>query len=502
MPMFIRRNSAAAAVVAIAVFVTAYGVASAEPGGGGGVATAPAQASKAKPLPKNSVGTKQLKANAVNGSKVANHSLTGTDIDSSTLGPVPNAQSADTLDGRHASDFLGANASAFNAERLGGLSPGSFLLLGAGAGGALSGSYPSPTLNVSGGPCANGRALTNVSPTAALTCGPGVYFDQTNNLATVPNPWPNLAAGAGANAALGDEALVADTEGFANSAFGAFALRANTTGHGNSAFGQGAMKMNVTGYQNSAFGGEALGSNTSGHDNSAFGPTMGSNTTGSGNTAVGVSALEQNTTGDNNVAIGQHAIWQNTTGSENVAIGSGAGAPLVSGSHNVYLGSDNIGAAGESNTIRIGTPGTQSAAYLAGVAGTNLGAQPQVVVNGEGRLGVETSSRRFKSDIRPIAEALNRLMDLRPVSFRYRRADVHGPDRVQFGLLAEQVAHVYPNLVARDGAGRPYTVLYQELPSLLLGQVQRQQRAIHALSAENDRQQAQIEWLMRKIRRR
>ena len=460
----IRDRALVAIAIAVAMAVTAIGAASA--------------ATSTQKLPKNSVGAKQLKRSSVNGSKVADGSLTGADIVASTLGTVPSAVNADTLDGKHAADLLGPSSPSGPA------------------GGALAGSYPSPTLNVSGGPCANGQALRNISLTAVLTCGPGIYFDASNNLAAVPGQWPNLDASvAGANTAFGDSALVAETDGFANSAFGAFALRDNTSGYGNSAFGQGAMKRSVTGYQNSAFGGEALGSNTSGHDNSVFGLTMGSNTTGSGNSAVGVSALEQNTTGSNNVAIGQHAIWQNTTGSENVAIGPGAGAPLVTGSNNVYLASDNIGAAAESNTIRIGSPATQSAAFLAGVSGTNLGAQPQVVVNGEGRLGVNASSRRFKTDIRPIGSVLDRLMELRPISFRYRHGDVRGPNPVQYGLLAEQVAKIYPNLVARGRDGRPYTVLYQELPALLLGQVQRQQRQIA-------HQQRQIEWLFQQIRRR
>lgn len=121
------------------------------------------------------------------------------------------------------------------------------------------------------------------------------------------------------------------------------------------------------------------------------------------------------------------------------------------------------------------------------MSGTNLGAQPQVVVNGEGRLGVNASSRRFKTDIRPIGSTLDRLMELRPISFRYRQGDVRGPNPLQYGLLAEQVAKVYPNLVARGGQGKPYTVLYQELPALLLGQVQRQQRQITHLRERLDR---------------
>lgn len=452
----IRDRALVAIAIAVAMAVTAFGAASA--------------ATSTQRLPKNSVGAKQLKRSSVNGSKVADGSLTGADIAVSTLGTVPSAVNADTLDGKHAADLLGPSSPSGPA------------------GGALAGSYPSPTLNVSGGPCANGQALANVSPFGLLTCRPGIYSDASNNVAATPLPWPHLNPSlAGANAAFGDRALEANTSGGSNSAFGFAALLSNIEGGGNSAFGQGTLKVVTSGDNNSAFGSETLGS-TIGDNNSAFGSeALSHDTAGNANSALGAYALQENTTGSGNVAVGQHAIWQNTTGSENVAIGPGAGAPLVTGSNNVYLASDNVGTAAESNTIRIGSPATQSAAFLAGVSGTNLGAQPQVVVNGEGRLGVNASSRRFKTDIRPLKSELDRLMELRPISFRYRHGDVRGPNPVQYGLLAEQVAKIYPNLVARGGDGRPYTVLYQELPALLLGQVQRQQRQIAQLRERLDR---------------
>ena len=488
MRAFVRKNSVAMMAVSIAILVTAYGAASAATNSGhpsGAGQSALGTASKSKQLPKNSVGTKQLKRSSVNGSKVADGSLTGADIAASTLGTVPSAVNADTLDGKHAADLLAPSSPSGPA------------------GGALSGSYPSPTLNVSGGPCANGQALTNISPFGSLTCKPGIYSDASNNVAAAPLPWPHLDPSlAGANAAFGDRALEANTSGGSNSAFGFAALLSNIGGGGNSAFGQGTLKVATNGNNNSAFGSETLGS-TIGNNNSAFGSeALSHDTVGNDNSALGAYALQENTTGSRNVAVGQHALWQNTTGSDNVAIGPAAGAPLVTGSNNVYLASDNIGTAAESNTIRIGSPGTQSATFLAGVSGTNLGAQPQVVVNGEGRLGVETSSRRFKTGVHPLGPVAGRLMKLHPVSFRYRQADVQGRSRVQYGLLAEQVARVYPNLVTRDKGGKPYTVLYQQLPALLLAQVQKQQRENNALRTKIRDQQAQIDWLMRHVRRR
>jgi hypothetical protein len=139
---------------------------------------------------------------------------------------------------------------------------------------------------------------------------------------------------------------------------------------------------------------------------------------------------------------------------------------------------------------------------MAGISGVNVGAQPAVLVNSSGQLGVNTSSRRFKTDIHPIGANSDPLMKLRPVSFHYKAADVTGKNPLEYGLLAEQVAKVYPNLVA-SRHGRPFTVLYQELPALLLAKVQQQQREIRALSARNariDHLQAQVDRLVHHAR--
>ncbi|HEU4943525.1 MAG TPA: tail fiber domain-containing protein, partial [Solirubrobacterales bacterium] len=276
------------------------------------------------------------------------------------------------------------------------------------------------------------------------------------------------------------------------------AMSANLTGSGNSALGVGALRDNTVGVENSALGLGALRGNTTGESNSA----------------IGSGAMQHNQDGSDNVALGHHALEANSSGSFNVALGDRAGAQLTNGDNNIDIA--HQGNPGEEGTIRIGSQGTQVAAFLAGVAGTNIGANPAVVVNGEGQLGVEASSRRFKTDIQPIGARAERLMRLRPVSFRYKRATVAGADRAQYGLLAEQVARVYPSLVVRGRDGRPYTVLYQELPTLLLAQVQRQQlrigsqqrrlgaqrRAIARQGRHMQRLQAQMARLARQVRSR
>jgi hypothetical protein len=415
------------------------------------------------------------------------------------------------------------------------------------AGGALAGSYPDPTLNVSGGPCANGQALTNISSTAALTCRPGVYSDNSGNVAAGPNPFNATHSGGGDNVALGFSmmnalttgisnvasgrgALSSTTSGDYNVASGANALFSNTTGNGNVASGLGALYSNTTANDNVATGDAALGlnttgtgsvasgafalqenttgnynvasgyaaldANTTGGDNVASGHNaLLQNTSGGNNVAIGVPALSANTTGSHNVASGENALLNNTTGSYNTALGIGAGSQLTTGSSNVDIA--NFGVAGEANTIRIGSQGTglnqQNQTFLAGVSGSTSTSGVPVLVNSSGQLGTTTSSRRFKRDIRPLGPLSRNLMALRPVSFHYKARLARGqPNPLQFGLIAEQVNRVFPNLVEKGSRGRPYAVRYQELPALLLAQVQRQQRRI-------GRQQAEIRWLRKHV---
>src|SRR5262249_27258483 len=162
--------------------------------------------------------------------------------------------------------------------------------------------------------------------------------------------------------------------------------------------------------------------------------------------ATGVNALIENITGNFNTATGFFALAANTTGNRNIAVGSGAGQNLTTGSNNIDIG--NLGVAGESNTIRIGTEGVQRAVAIAGIRGGVVARGVGVLVGIHGGLGTATSSARFKEAIKPMGRASEAILSLKPVTFRYKRAlDPEGIP--QFGLVAEEVAKVNPDLVAR-----------------------------------------------------
>ena len=206
-----------------------------------------------------------------------------------------------------------------------------------------------------------------------------------------------------------------------------------------------------------------MSDNTTGGENTAMGVSaLGSNTTGRVNTAVGRTALANNTTGSRNTAIGSNALNRNTTGTDNTALGRLAGFNQTTGSNNIYI--DHVGNSGESNIIRIGDPGHTGGAFIAGV---------QVVA---------PSSRRFKKDIHDMDSASSGLMHLRPVTFRYKKAYANRERPLQYGLIAEEVADVYPELVVHNEQGEVQTVQYHKLNSMLLNEVQKQHRQIADLT--------------------
>jgi hypothetical protein len=331
-----------------------------------------------------------------------------------------------------------------------------------------------------------------------------------NALFSTPNSQYNTAVGqsalfsnitGAANTGIGIGSLTANTTGNYNTAIGASSLSYNTesdgstavgyatlyssTGSHNTAMGFTAMSNNGTGYYNSAFGEETLLMNGSGNYNTAIGANaLLSNVTGSGNTALGASALHANTgqentasgasalygntTGGSNTAIGQRAMHSNTTGSNNIAVGASAGENLTTGSNNIDIGSRGI--AGDKSTIRIGTPGIQSTAFVAGILGSQVTGSA-VYVTSAGQLGVLASSERYKTQIAPMGSDTDGLQRLRPVTFRLK-ADPRGS--LQYGLIAEEVAKVYPELVIRDAAGRIEGVRYDELAPMLLNELKRQ----------------------------
>ena len=331
------------------------------------------------------------------------------------------------------------------------------------------------------------------------------------------------------NTAGGSDALLnvdeTDSGGFNNTAFGSIALMVNTTGDENTATGASTLWHNTTGFQNTAIGFQALASNISGNGNTACGTNaLLENTTGANNTATGLNALIGNTTGANNTASGADALNSNGTGTNNTAtgaqalvfndtgnlntasgfqalfsnidglsntavgakalkkslgtknigIGYQAGVSLINGNNNIYIGSAGNG--DESQTIRVGT--AQTSTFIAGIATTPIVENSATVEidTATGQLGVAGgSSARFKRDIEAMGSRSEKVLELRPVTFAYRD-DTHGV--THYGLVAEEVEKVYPELVTHTATGEAQTVRYQELIPMLLNELQRQRQEL------------------------
>jgi len=278
------------------------------------------------------------------------------------------------------------------------------------------------------------------------------------------------------NTAIGGSALLLNTTGNDNTASGVEALASNTTGVENTASGGSALQLNTTGNDNTASGAGALFHNTTGNDNTATGVhALFSNTTGHDNTASGVSALLSNATGFGNIAVGTNALLL-STGNKNIAIGFNAGTDLASGHNNVYI--RNAGVAAESQTMRLGD--TQTRTFIAGIVTAGVSAAT-VQVDANGQLGIAPSSARYKQDIAPMGTSSEKVLALRPVTFAYRD-DTRGV--THYGLIAEEVAAVFPELVTRTATGEVQTVKYQELIPMLLNELQRQRQDFQRELAE------------------
>jgi len=298
-----------------------------------------------------------------------------------------------------------------------------------------------------------------------------------------------------ANTASGLRALFSNTTGLYNTAEGANALSHNTTGGENTAEGTNALFSNTIGSDNTATGFETLVSNTTGTQNTANGwEALFSNTDGSANTATGLQALLSNTSGNDNTAIGLEALSSNTIGSNNIAIGTSAGTNLSTGDNNIDIG--NSGVAGEANTIRIGIQGTQSVTFIAGISGATASGGVAVFVNSSGQLGTLTSSARFKQDIHSMDGASEAILALKPVTFRYKQ-EIDPKGIPQFGLVAEEVEQVNPDLVVRDAEGKAYSVRYEAVNAMLLNEflkehreVEEQQATIAQLKSAGAKQEA------------
>jgi len=284
---------------------------------------------------------------------------------------------------------------------------------------------------------------------------------------------------------VGAGTLLVNT-GQENTATGAGALLNNTTGTQNTANGTFALFNNTTGSQSTAIGFEALFNNTSiGGNSGAFNTAVGdqalfNNTLGVFNVALGGAALFANDTGNSNTAIGGGAL-NDTTGSDNTALGFQAGILATTGDNNVYIGSGMSGVAGESN-----------ACYIASIFGQTIDPATTTVVgiDANNKLGTVASSKRFKEDIKPMDKASEALLALKPVTFHYKSDSKATP---QFGLIAEEVAEVNPNLVVRDKNGEILTVHYDQVNAMLLNEFLKEHKAFLEAQSKVQKLEAALE---------
>jgi hypothetical protein len=356
------------------------------------------------------------------------------------------------------------------------------------------------------------------TPPVLITFALGFFALVQNSQAVSPPPDGGYP---GANTAEGQNALLSLTRGFYNTAVGFSSLKRNTVGSLNTAIGVNALSFN-NGESNTATGVNALYSNSSGQLNTANGVSaLFSNTFGSANTATGASALFNNTggslntatgvyalfnnrtgfqntatgeaalyshiTGDGNTAVGYGALSGNVSGSLNTALGENAGSQLNGGeSNNIDIGANVDGVSGESNTIRIGNTDITDT-FISGISGTTVASGAAVLVDSNGHLGTVTSSKRFKEGISPMDKTSEAIFSLEPVTFRYKK-EIDRAGIAQFGLVAEEVEKVSPDLVVRDKEGKPYGVRYDQVNAMLLNEFLKEHR-------RNEEQQATIEQL-------
>src|SRR6266576_1304857 len=341
-------------------------------------------------------------------------------------------------------------------------------------------------------------ANTAEGQNALLSLSSGIYNTAVGFSSLKSNTTGNL------NTAIGGNALSLNTTGVNNTANGVNALYSNTTGFQNTAVGVYSLFSNTTASYNTANGFQALYSNTTGGANTAVGFSAGFSGGGGGNTAIGVDALfsttgDDNTAvgvgalfsphnGNNNTAIGVAALYNAYIGDDNIALGDGAGYNLRTGNNNIYI--YDPGMEKESNTIRIGTVETQTATFIAGITGTAV-TGAAVVVDANGQLGVAPSSERFKDEIKPMNAASEAILALKPVTFRYKK-EIDAEHTLRFGLVAEEVAKVNPDLVVRDKNGEIYTARYDQVNAMLLNEFLKEHRTVQELKSTVAKQEAII----------
>lgn len=300
----------------------------------------------------------------------------------------------------------------------------------------------------------------------------------SNNILLGYNAAGALTTGS-ANIVIGANALVSATDSIDQIAIGAQALNQCTATASNIAIGRQALSSNTTGVYNHAVGDLACQKNTTGIYNVAFGSnSLRQNTTSSANTAIGHGALAM-ATASNNTALGYATLANNTTGENNLALGHSAGLHQTTGSNNIYIG--HQGAGTESKTIRLGTTGTYTCCFIAGINGRTVTGGTTVYINNQGQLGTVVSARSVKDDITPINIAtINKFLNLEPVAFTYTK-ELDPTHEQQYGLIADDVAQQFPELALCDNNGIPTTVRYNLLVPLALAALKQQRSKIQVL---------------------
>jgi hypothetical protein len=295
------------------------------------------------------------------------------------------------------------------------------------------------------------------------------------------------------NTAVGTAALLNNTTGTVNTAVGSAALRNNTDGHFNTAVGQQALFANISGQENTAVGFVALANHPTGNFNTAVGTSALLNTTAGQNTAIGAHALQTNDTGNSNTAVGNNALVS-STGSGNIALGQNAGGSVTTASNVTCIGTSG---ANVDNSCFIG----RIYSNVQPIVGTD---PDSVTITSTGRLGRgNVSSRRYKHDIQPMDRASEALFSLKPVSFRYNK-EYDAMQTLAFGLIAEEVAKVYPDLVGRNSIGEPESVRYEQINAMLLNEFLKEHRKVEQLRNEFEatvaQQQTEIQALTAQLK--
>jgi hypothetical protein len=357
-----------------------------------------------------------------------------------------------------------------------------------------------------------GTLLANTADENTATGAGALFSNITGNDNTANGAFALFSNTATGNTAIGSNALLNNTTGGTleniqgtnvgpNVAVGWQTLESNTVASANTAVGYQALQSFTTGPVGfeqvglcTAVGFRALANATGdGFANSAFGyQALFNNSDGFGNTAIGLQALLSNTTGSSNVAIGNNALSNNTVGNSNAALGFIAGA-LVTTASNVIC----IGSLGQN---------VDNSCFIANIFDATSAGGIGVFINSSGQLGTTTSSQRFKEEIEPMNQNSEALFALKPVTFRYKK-EIDPAGRSQFGLVAEDVEAIDPDLVVRDKEGKPYSVRYDQVNSMLLNEflkehkaflkeqskVQKLEAALDAVNARLKAQEAKIE---------